>query len=147
MKRQTIMIDALVATPIDKAWQCWTQPDHITQWNFASDEWCCPNAANDLTIGGHYRARMEARDGSFGFDLEAVYNEVTEPSALGMVLTDGRSVRTVFVPEGKATRITTTFDAEAENSIDIQRDGWQAILNNFKIYVEANSDIGEPARL
>lgn len=136
MNSDEITIEALVEAPVERVWQRWTEPDHITQWNFASDDWCCPRAENDLTPGGRYRARMEARDGSFGFDLEGVYDEVTVHEKLSYTMTDGRRVTTVFHVDGVATRVETTFDADSEHPVDMQREGWQAILDNFKRYVE-----------
>lgn len=131
-----ITITALVDAPVEKVWRYWTEPKDITQWNFASDDWCCPRATNDLRVGGTYTARMEARDGSFGFDFGGVWFEVTEGKSLGLKMGDGRSARTTFTPEGTGTRVTTVFDAEGTNPLEMQRDGWQAILNNFKGYVE-----------
>jgi uncharacterized protein YndB with AHSA1/START domain len=137
MTAKQITIEALVAAPPKKVWTRWTVPDHITQWNFASDDWCCPSAENDLRVGGKYKARMEAKDGSFGFEFEAIYDEVTEHRTLVYTMEDGRKVETNFEQQGGSTKVTTVFDAEDENSIDMQRDGWQAILNNFKTYVES----------
>lgn len=134
-----ITIQTKIAASIDKAWQCYTQPEHITRWNFASDDWCCPSAEVDLKVGGRYCARMEAKDGSFGFDFEATYDEVQAPNALQFTMPDGRVVRTEFKQEQGATVVTTTFDAEDENPIEMQRDGWQAILDNFGAYVENGS--------
>ena len=131
-----ITITALVDAPVEKVWRYWTEPKHITQWNFASDDWCCPRATNDLRVGGTYTARMEARDGSFGFDFGGVWSDVTEGKSLGLKMGDGRSARTTFTREGTGTRVTTVFDAEGSNPLEMQRDGWQAILNNFKRYVE-----------
>lgn len=131
-----ITITALVAAPPARVWSCWTEPEHITQWNFASDDWCCPRATNDLRVGGTYIARMEAKDGSFGFDFEAVWFDVTEGRSLGLKMGDGRSARTTFTLEGSGTRVTTVFDDEATHPLEMQRDGWQAILNNFKAYAE-----------
>lgn len=138
MSNDVITIESLVGAPVEMVWRCWTEPAHITRWNFASDDWCCPSAENDLTPGGRYRARMEAKDGSFGFDFEATYDAVSDREALIYTLTDGRRVKTVFEPQKSSTRVTTTFDAEQENPVDMQRQGWQAILNNFKGYVEAH---------
>ena len=138
MSKEEITIEALVAAPVERVWHCWTEPDHITQWNFASDDWCCPSAENDLSPGGRYRARMEARDGSFGFDFEAVYDVVAEYEKLIYTITDGRKVTTAFHADGAATRVETTFDAEKENPVEMQRQGWQAILNNFKRYAEVS---------
>lgn len=136
MNTVQITIDALVAAAPSTVWQCWTAPEHITQWNFASEDWCCPSAENDLTVGGYYKARMEAKDGSFGFDFEAVYDQVSPFKILAYTMPDGRKAITTFETQGDATKVATTFDAEATNPIDMQRDGWQAILNNFKHYVE-----------
>lgn len=139
MSKDKITIEALVAAPIERVWRCWTEPEHITKWNFASDDWCCPNAENDLQDGGRYRARMEAKDGSVGFDFEAVYKEVRLRERLALEMADGRTAITTFEASGDSTTVTTTFDAEEENPIDMQRDGWQAILNNFKAYAEART--------
>lgn len=132
-----ITITAAVAAKPEHVWRCWTEPAHITRWNFAGDDWCCPHAESDLRVGGRYLARMEAKDGSFGFDLEATYTAVLPHSRLAFTMSDGRTVTTDFTAQGDGTRITTVFDAEDENPVDMQRDGWQAILNNFKAYVEA----------
>ena len=137
MSNDVITIESLVGAPIEKVWLCWTEPVHITRWNFASDDWCCPTAENDLTPGGRYRARMEAKDGSFGFDFEAIYDEVSDLETLAYTMTDGRKVKTVFEAQKGSTKVTTTFDAEQDNSADMQRQGWQSILNSFKGYVEA----------
>jgi uncharacterized protein YndB with AHSA1/START domain len=140
MSNDVITIESLVGAPIEKVWLCWTEPSHITRWNFASEDWCCPSAENDLTIGGRYRARMEAKDGSFGFDFEAIYDEVSDRETLAYTMTDGRRVKTVFAVQKSSTRVTTTFAAEQENSVELQRQGWQAILDNFKSYVEAYNE-------
>jgi uncharacterized protein YndB with AHSA1/START domain len=138
MGAKKITIETFIAAQPEKVWRCWTEPDHITQWNFASDDWCCPNAENDLKVGGRYKARMEAKDGSFGFDFMAIYDDITEHKSLVYTMTDGRKVTTNFEEQGGSTKVTTVFDAEEQNSIDMQRDGWQAILNNFKRHVEAS---------
>lgn len=116
----------------------WTSTEHMTKWNFASPEWHCPQATNDLRKGGKYFARMEAKDESFGFDFEAIYNEVIPQKRLVYTMPDGRKVTTVFEVHGKGTKVTTNFDAEKQNPKDMQRDGWQSILNNFKTYTELN---------
>ncbi|MDT8405062.1 SRPBCC family protein [Sulfuriflexus sp.] len=143
MINEQITIDTVIAAPPEIVWQYWTEPDHIMQWNFASDDWCCQSAENDLKVGGQYRARMEAKDGSFGFDFEAVYDEVSAPNTLTYTMADGRKVATNFEAQGRSTKVTTIFDAEQENAIDMQRDGWQAILNNFKSYVESQQTTRE----
>lgn len=135
-KFEKVHIEAKISAPLTKVWSFWTEPQHITQWNFASSEWHCPQATNDLRAGGKYCARMEAKDGSFGFDFEAVYDEVIPQKKLEYTLGDARKVITTFEKVGDATQVTTVFDAETQNSIDMQRQGWQAILNNFKKHVE-----------
>jgi uncharacterized protein YndB with AHSA1/START domain len=137
MNTSKITIDTTISATPEKVWNCWTQPNHITHWNFASDDWSCPSAENDLTVGGKYKARMEAKDGSFGFDFEAVYDKVEHLKTLSYTMGDGRAATTTFEETNGSTKVTTTFDAETENSIEMQRDGWQAILNNFKKYVES----------
>lgn len=134
-----ITIEATIAAPTHEVWAFWTKPEHITKWNFAIEDWHCPSAKNDLRVGGKYAARMEAKNGSFGFDFEAVYDEVVDQKKLKYTMTDGRSVTTDFVKAGEHTKVTTVFDAESQNSVDMQRDGWQAILNNFKKYAEATA--------
>lgn len=131
-----IKIEALIALQSEKVWELWTSPEHITKWNFASDDWHCPSADNDLRVGGKYRARMEAKDGSFGFEFEATYDEVLKPSKMSYTLDDGRSVKTSFTKRDNQTLVATEFEAESENSVEMQRDGWQMILNNFKSYAE-----------
>jgi len=137
MNKTKIKIEATVSADVNKVWEYWTKPVHITKWNFASDDWHCPSAENDLKIGGKFISRMEAKDGSFGFDFEGIYDEVIEHNKITYSLEDGRQSRTNFKQIGDKTRITTSFDAENENPVEMQRDGWQAILNNFKKYVEA----------
>lgn len=133
-----VNIEATINADLQKVWDFYTEPKHITNWNFASDDWCCPKASNDLKVGGKYSTRMEAKDGSFGFDFEGIYDEVEEKNKLTYSLEDGRQSTTIFENKANGTLVKTTFDAETQNSIDQQRDGWQAILNNFKSYVEAN---------
>lgn len=133
-----ITITAVINTPIEQVWDKWTKPEHITKWNFAIDTWQCTKAENDLKVGGKYLARMEAKDGSFGFDFEARYEVVNEKQELSYTMSDGRKARTIFESIGNATNVTTTFEAERENPVDMQEQGWQAILNNFKKYAEIN---------
>jgi uncharacterized protein YndB with AHSA1/START domain len=126
-----IRIEAVVHSPAKRVWDCWTEPKHITKWNFAIPEWHCPTATNDLKVGGKYFARMEAKDGSFGFDFEAVYDEVTPQKRITYTMLDGRKATTDFESMGHHTKLTTIFDAEMQNSIEMQQSGWQSILNNF----------------
>lgn len=138
MDTTKITVSETIAADTQKVWNYWTTPEHITKWNFASDDWHCPKAENDLRVGGKYSARMEAKDGSFGFDFEAVYDEVIDKKKISYTMTDGRQATTHFENVDDKTKVTTTFDAENENPVDMQKDGWQAIMNNFKKYVEAN---------
>lgn len=138
MEPTQINIEAAIAADTSKVWQLYTEPGHITHWNFASPDWHCPHAENDLRVGGTYRARMEARDGSFGFDFEGVYQEVVPRQKIVYTLGDGRQVTTLFAGHDDGTVVTTIFDAERMHDVDMQRNGWQAILNNFKEYVEAS---------
>jgi len=137
---KTITISTITKRSIDKIWKFWNSPEHIINWNFASDDWCCPSAENDLTIGGKYKTRMEAKDGSFGFDFEGTYSEIIDQEKITYEITDGRQVTTLFENLGNSTKITSTFDAETDNSIEMQKNGWQAILDNFKKYAEKNID-------
>ena len=136
MENQKVIIEVIVNATISKIWENWTEPKHITQWNNASDDWHTSHAENDLRVGGKFLSRMEAKDGSFGFDFEGVYSEVIPFGKIKYVLEDGRQVETLFDENGETTKVTTTFDAENENPIEMQKGGWQAILNNFKKYVE-----------
>lgn len=133
-----IRIEAAIMAPTAKVWSYWTKPEHITKWNFAIPEWQCPSASNDLRAGGKYSARMEAKDGSFGFDFEAIYIEVVDQKKLVYAIADGRKVTTTFEAQGDATKVVTVFDAEKQNSEEMQKSGWQSILNNFKKYTEQN---------
>ncbi|MCY4062875.1 MAG: SRPBCC domain-containing protein [Chloroflexi bacterium] len=136
--RERIAIEAIVERKRNEVWALWNEPEHITRWNFASDDWCCPRAVNDLRVGGRLLSRMEAKDGSFGFDFEAIYDEVDHEAKLAYTLTDGRRVETCFADIGDSTRVSTLFEAEDENSAELQRMGWQAILDNFKQYAETS---------
>lgn len=138
MSFEKITIEATINASPSKVWEYYTQPDHIINWNFADASWCCPNASNDLRVGGKYSARMEAKDGSFGFDFEATYTDVIDQEQLSYTMPDNRTVTVTFDAENGKTKVTTLFDAEGENPIEMQRVGWQAILNNFKSYVESN---------
>jgi uncharacterized protein YndB with AHSA1/START domain len=133
-----ITIESVISASTKKVWDYYTLPEHITKWNFASDDWHCPKTENDLRVGGKLMSRMEAKDGSFGFDFEAIYDEVVNHKKISYNLTDGRQVITVFENQNGQTKVTTTFDAETQNSVELQRNGWQSILDNFKKYVESN---------
>ncbi|NCU03787.1 MAG: polyketide cyclase [Chitinophagaceae bacterium] len=132
-----ITVEAIVNAPAEKVWELWNNPDHITKWNSASPDWHTPWAKNDLRVGGTLTARMEAKDGSFGFDFAGVYDAVTANEYIEYTLGDGRKVKISFTAEGTATKITESFDAESENPVEMQQMGWQAILDSFKNYAEA----------
>lgn len=133
-----INVETIINSNLQKVWNYFTKPEHITKWNFANNDWCCPTASNDLKVGGKYSARMETKDGSFGFNFDAIYDEVKENNKLTYSLADGRQSTTTFENKDNVTVVKTSFDAETQNTIHQQRDGWQAILNNFKLYVEAH---------
>lgn len=136
MSHSKIKIEAMISAPAKKVWEYWTKPEHITKWNFASPDWQCPTASNDLKVGGKYSARMEAKDGSFGFEFEAIYNEIVDQKRIKYTMEDGRTATTEFQSLGDQTKVTTVFDAEKMNSEEMQKNGWQAILNSFKKYTE-----------
>jgi uncharacterized protein YndB with AHSA1/START domain len=131
-----ITVSTRIARPVDHVWKHYTDPAHITQWNSPSPDWHCPRAESDLRTGGSFSSRMEAKDGSFGFDFAGTFTNVKPHERLDYALGDDRKVEQTFTKDGDATRMTVTFDAETENPVDMQRDGWQAILDNFKAYAE-----------
>ena len=132
-----ITVTATVNAAAAKVWTYYTAPAHITNWNFAHPSWCCPTASNDLKIGGIYKARMEARDGSFGFDFEAVYTNIVDGKAFTYEF-GGRAATITFNDLGEQTEVIVAFDPETENPAEVQQGGWQAILDNFKNYTETN---------
>ncbi|MFJ8066571.1 SRPBCC family protein [Psychrobacillus sp. NPDC096426] len=131
-----VTIETIVNAPAEKVWEYWTKPNHLTKWNSASDDWHTPFAENDLRAGGKFLSRMEAKDGSFGFDFGGVYDEVKLHEFISYTLGDGRKVETTFLNQENDTKIIQVFDPETENPIEMQQQGWQAILNNFKKYAE-----------
>lgn len=133
-----ITVETTVNAPVDKVWEYWSAPKHIVKWNQANDEWHCPSAENDLRPGGKFSSRMEARDGSFGFDFGGQYDEVIPLKFISYTMGDGRTVEVKFEEKGNATHITESFVAETQNSIELQKNGWQAIMDCFKSYVERN---------
>ncbi len=134
----TITIENTVNATAETVWKFWTEPEHIVRWNSSSDDWHTPHAENDLRVGGDFLSRMEAKDGSFGFDFGGVYTEVKTAELIAYTIGDGRKVKVVFTNLGDATKIVTDFEAETQNSIEQQKGGWQAILDNFKKYAEEN---------
>jgi uncharacterized protein YndB with AHSA1/START domain len=135
---KTITVETTVNAPVEKVWEFWSKPAHITKWNSASPDWHTPRAENDLRAGGSFSARMEAKDGSFGFDFGGIYDEVRENEYIEYTLGDGRKVSVTFIPELKGTKVVETFEMENTNSEELQRTGWQAIMDSFKRYTEAN---------
>lgn len=135
---QSITVETLVNAPVEKAWKFFSDPEHITQWAFASDDWHAPYADNDLRKDGKFKTTMAAKDGSFSFDFEGVYTNVVPNKVVEYAMSDGRKVKVDFEADGNSTRIRETFDPETENPIDMQRAGWQAILENYRRHVESN---------
>ncbi len=135
---ETITVETIVHAPIGKVWSFWTEPKYIIQWNNASDDWHTPKSENDVYIGGKFLSRMEAKDGSSGFDFAGEYTTVDKNTLIEYRLNDGRKVKVSFVSKENETKITETFEAENMHSLEMQKSGWQAILDNFKKYVEGN---------
>jgi uncharacterized protein YndB with AHSA1/START domain len=133
-----VTVETTVSAPVQKVWKLWSEPEHITKWNSASEDWHTPRAENDLRTGGKFSSRMEAKDGSFGFDFGGMYNNVVTNELIEYTMEDNRTVSVRFTANGNETTVTETFDAENQNPVEMQRMGWQAILDNFKKYVEAN---------
>ncbi|MGV3697174.1 SRPBCC family protein [Flavobacterium sp.] len=139
LQQEKITVGANINAPVEKVWKIWTNPHDIMVWCTADEaSWHTPKSENDLRVGGKFTTRMEARDGSFGFDFEGIYDVVDLYKEITYTMGDGRVATTIFTEEIGNTKVATTFDAEGMNPIEMQRDGWQAILNNFKKYVEQN---------
>ena len=136
--KTTITIQSTVGAPVEKVWKFWNEPDHITKWAYAIDTWHAPWAKNDLREGGRFTSRMEAKDGSMGFDFGGTYDEIKTNELISYTMDDGRRVTVKFTGNGNETRVVESFEAEDQNPIEMQRGGWQAILDNFKKYVESN---------
>ncbi|MBP0903736.1 SRPBCC family protein [Mariniflexile gromovii] len=135
---EQIKVQATVKASAKKVWDVWTNPKHIIKWNTASDDWHTTKAENDLRVGGKFLSRMEAKDGSFGFDFTGTYDEIIPQNRIAYTMDDGRKATTNFKENNGNVEIITVFDAESQNPIEMQRDGWQAIMNNFKNYTETN---------
>jgi uncharacterized protein YndB with AHSA1/START domain len=134
---EMIVVQTTINAPVAKVWQYFTLPEHITQWSFASDEWHTPTATNDLKPGGHFTSRMEAKDGSMGFDFAGTYDAVKNHEHIAYTMGDNRKVAIEFKENGNTTTLVESFEPETTNPVEMQRGGWQAILDNFKKYVEA----------
>lgn len=137
MSKPVITVDAMVHAPITKVWEQWNSPEHIQQWCAASDDWHAPSATNDLKKGGRFTTRMEAKDKSFGFDFGGVYDDVDENKRIEYTMDDGRKVHITFTETDGGVKISESFEAEDQNSLEMQQGGWQMILNNFKKYAES----------
>ena len=138
LEKTVITVENTIGAPVEKVWETWTKPEHITQWNYASDDWHSPRAENDLRVGGNFVARMEAKDGSIGFDFAGVYDAVRINEFIEYTMGDGRKVKVTFTDNGGTTNVVESFEAEETNSIELQKGGWQAIMDNFKKYTENN---------
>lgn len=136
---EQITVETRVQAPIEKVWRDYTDPEAIKVWNAPSADWHTTHAENDLRTGGNFLSRMEAKDGSIGFDFTGTYDVVVPHQRIAYTMSDGRKVDTTFVSEGDGVRVTTAFDPETENTPEVQHDGWQAILDNFKQYSESTS--------
>lgn len=131
-----ITVQTVIQAPIAKVWSYWTEPEHITKWNQASDDWHSPRAENDLRFGGKFVTRMEAKDGSEGFDFSGKYDVVKQHEQISYTIDDGRKVDIYFTDLGNETKVVETFDAENTYPVEYQQAGWQAIMDNFKKYAE-----------
>jgi uncharacterized protein YndB with AHSA1/START domain len=137
-EKTAITIEATVNAPVEKVWNYWSEPKHITQWCQASEDWHAPYAENDLRTDGKFKTTMAAKDGSMSFDFEGVYTNVQHHKVIEYSMSDGRKVKILFTGNGNETKVTETFDPEDTNPIEMQRGGWQAILDNFKKYTETH---------
>ncbi|HEY1200761.1 MAG TPA: SRPBCC family protein [Niastella sp.] len=135
---KSITVQSTVNAPVEKVWKYWSDPAHITQWCQASDDWHAPHAENDLRTGGKFSTTMAAKDGSFSFDFGGIYDNVVEHQLIEYTMGDGRKVSVIFTAKGDQTEVVETFDMENTHSEEMQRGGWQAILDNFRKYTEAN---------
>jgi uncharacterized protein YndB with AHSA1/START domain len=133
-----IQIESLILAPVEVVWQYFTDPEHIVHWNNASPDWHTPKAENNLHVGGKFSYIMAAKDESFSFDFWGIYDIVEENKRLNYTLGDGRKVSVEFSSMGDDTLVIETFEPESQNPTDIQKFGWQSILDNFKKYVEEN---------
>jgi uncharacterized protein YndB with AHSA1/START domain len=136
--KKQITVEVIVNASIEKVWDYWTEPGHIINWCFASDDWHAPAAENDIRTGGKFKTVMAAKDGSFSFDFEGIYSNVIKYAEIEYILADNRKVKIMFSIHNHAVKVVETFEPETENTLELQRTGWQAILDNFKKYTEQN---------
>jgi uncharacterized protein YndB with AHSA1/START domain len=137
-EKSIITVENTIHAPVQKVWEYWTKPEHITQWNNASEDWHTPRAENDLRTGGRFVSRMEAKDGSMGFDFGGVYDSVKPNEYIEYTMDDSRKVKINFASLDSGTKVTESFEAEDMNSLELQKMGWQSILDNFKKYTEGS---------
>lgn len=135
-EKTAITVETTVKAPVEKVWKFWNEPEHIKQWAFASDDWHAPHVENDIRTNGKFKTTMAAKDGSVSFDFEGVYTNVRLRKVIEYTMSDGRKVKITFTPKGNETKVVETFEAEGENPIEMQRGGWQAILDNFRKHTE-----------
>ena len=133
-----VTVATTVNAPVEKVWEYFNTPAHVTKWCAASDDWHVPHAESDFREGGKSTTRMEAKDGSFGFDFSWIYDKISENKELQYTIEDGRKVSVLFEPDANGVKLTETFEAEGTNPVEMQQAGWQAILDNFRKYTEAN---------
>lgn len=137
-EKTVITVETTVNAPAEKVWEYFTKPEHIIKWCSPSEDWHTPRSENDLRVGGRFVSRLEAKDGSAGFDFGGTYDAVTPNKYIEYTMDDGRKVKVTFSADGDKTKVSESFEAEDMNSIEMQRGGWQAILDNFKKYTDAN---------
>lgn len=137
-EKTNISINTVINATLQKVWELWTRPEHIIQWNNASQDWHTTRVENDLREGGKFSFRMEAKDGSMGFDFSGAYKEIITLKHISYILDDERKVSVDFETSGTQTKITQIFETETVNPTEMQKNGWQAILNNFKNYTETH---------
>lgn len=133
---EPITVQNTIEAPIEIVWEYWTNPEHVKNWNFASNDWHCPRASNDFKVDGEFHYIMAAKDGSVEFDFCGTFTNIITYQSIQIFLEDGREVNLQFTKEGDATKLIETFEPEEVNSLELQKQGWQAILNNFKSYVD-----------
>ncbi|MGZ9734324.1 SRPBCC family protein [Flavobacterium sp. GNP002] len=131
-----ITVQNTINASIEKVWELWTAPEHVMKWNNASEDWHTPFAENDLKVGGKFKYTMASTDGTMRFDFEGVYTNVVNPSLIEYEMADGRKVKIVFEKDAEGIKVIESFDPETVNPEEMQKNGWQAILDNFKKYVE-----------
>ncbi len=139
INNKIITVAAKVKAPVEKVWELWTTPEHIKNWNKANEDWKTTKAENDMRPGRKFMSRMEANDGSMGFDFGGTYDELNAKKLISYTLDDGRKVEINFSSEGNSTKIMESFEAENTNPLEMQQAGWQAILNQFTKYAESKS--------